>query len=63
MHEIEPRKSSNNMHEIEPRRSKRQRIEKNFGHDFLSTVLVERPYDIDNQFACIYLIDEDPKTY
>ncbi|KAL0547016.1 hypothetical protein IC582_016937 [Cucumis melo] len=49
--------------ELELRRSKRQRIEKSFGPDFLSTFIVERRDEIDCNFTNLYLIDEDPKTY
>ncbi|TYK06658.1 ty1-copia retrotransposon protein [Cucumis melo var. makuwa] len=45
------------------RRSKRQRTEKSFGPDFLSTFIVERRDEIDCNFTNLYLIDEDPKTY
>ncbi|KAL0541446.1 hypothetical protein IC582_021491 [Cucumis melo] len=49
--------------ELELRRSKRQRTEKSFGPDFLSTFIVERRDEIDCNFTNLYLIDEDPKTY
>ncbi|KAA0053505.1 ty1-copia retrotransposon protein [Cucumis melo var. makuwa] len=49
--------------ELELRRSKRQRTEKSFGPDFLSTFIVERRDEIDCKFTNLYLIDEDPKTY
>ncbi|KAA0036921.1 ty1-copia retrotransposon protein [Cucumis melo var. makuwa] len=49
--------------ELEPRRSKRQRTEKSFGPDFLSTFIVERRDEIDCNFTNLFLIDEDPKTY
>ncbi|KAL0556828.1 hypothetical protein IC582_005345 [Cucumis melo] len=48
---------------LELRRSKRQRTEKSFGPDFLSTFIVERCNEIDCNFTNLFLIDEDPKTY
>ena len=50
-------------YDLEPRRSKRQRTEKSFGPDFLSTFIVERHDEIDCNFTSLFLIDEDPKTY
>ncbi|KAL0537256.1 hypothetical protein IC582_026232 [Cucumis melo] len=55
--------TSNLRCELELRRSKRQRTEKSFGPDFLSTFIVERRDEIDCNFTNLYLIDEDPKTY
>ncbi|KAA0038241.1 ty1-copia retrotransposon protein [Cucumis melo var. makuwa] len=55
--------TSNLRCELELRRSKRQRIEKSFGLDFLSTFIVKRRDEIDCNFTNLYLIDEDPKTY
>ncbi|KAL4034931.1 hypothetical protein IC575_003604 [Cucumis melo] len=55
--------TSNLRCELELRRSKRQRIEKCFGPDFLSTFIVERRDEIDCNFTNLFLIDEDPKTY
>ncbi|TYK14258.1 ty1-copia retrotransposon protein [Cucumis melo var. makuwa] len=55
--------TSNLRCELELRRSKRQRTEKSFGLDFLSTFIVERCDEIDYNFTNLYLIDEDPKTY
>ncbi|KAA0042080.1 ty1-copia retrotransposon protein [Cucumis melo var. makuwa] len=55
--------TSNLRCELELRRSKRQRTEKSFGQDFLSTFIVERRDEIDRNFTNLYLIDEDPKTY
>ncbi|TYK30643.1 ty1-copia retrotransposon protein [Cucumis melo var. makuwa] len=55
--------TSNLRCELELRRSKRQRTEKSFGLDFLSTFIVERRDEIDCNFTNLYLIDEDPKTY
>ncbi|KAL0537600.1 hypothetical protein IC582_026583 [Cucumis melo] len=49
--------------ELEPRRSKRQRTEKSFGPDFLSTFIVVRHDEIDCNFTNLFLINEDPKTY
>ncbi|TYK04481.1 DEAD-box ATP-dependent RNA helicase 39-like [Cucumis melo var. makuwa] len=40
-----------------------KRTKKEFGPDFLTTFVVERQDNIDCHFACMYLIDEDPKTY
>ncbi|TYK08238.1 ty1-copia retrotransposon protein [Cucumis melo var. makuwa] len=55
--------TSNLRCKLELRRSKRQRIEKSFGPDFLSTFIVEKCDEIDCNFTNLYLIDEDPKTY
>ncbi|TYJ97996.1 ty1-copia retrotransposon protein [Cucumis melo var. makuwa] len=55
--------TSNLRCELELMRSKRQRTEKSFGPDFLSTFIVERRDEIDCNFTNLYLIDEDPKTY
>ncbi|KAA0038001.1 ty1-copia retrotransposon protein [Cucumis melo var. makuwa] len=55
--------TSNLRCELELRRSKRQRTEKSFSPDFLSTFIVERRDEIDFNFTNLYLIDEDPKTY
>ncbi|KAA0045096.1 ty1-copia retrotransposon protein [Cucumis melo var. makuwa] len=55
--------TSNLRCELKLRRSKRQRTEKSFGPDFLSTFIVERRDEIDCNFTNLYLIDEDPKTY
>ncbi|KAA0032223.1 ty1-copia retrotransposon protein [Cucumis melo var. makuwa] len=55
--------TSNLRCELELRRSKRQRTEKSFGPDFLSTFIVERGDEIDCNFTNLFLIDEDPKTY
>ncbi|KAA0052032.1 ty1-copia retrotransposon protein [Cucumis melo var. makuwa] len=55
--------TSNLRCELELRRSKRQRTEKSFGPDFLSTFIVETRDEIDCNFTNLYLIDEDPKTY
>ncbi|KAA0049696.1 ty1-copia retrotransposon protein [Cucumis melo var. makuwa] len=55
--------TSNLRCELELRRSKRQRTEKSFGLDFLSTFIVEKRDEIDCNFTNLYLIDEDPKTY
>ena len=50
-------------YDLEPRISKRQRSEKSFGPDFLSTFIVERHDEIDCNFTSLFLINEDPKTY
>ncbi|KAL0555831.1 hypothetical protein IC582_004332 [Cucumis melo] len=42
---------------------KRQRTEKSFSPNFLSTFIVERRDEIDCNFTNLYLIDGDPKTY
>ncbi|KAA0048184.1 ty1-copia retrotransposon protein [Cucumis melo var. makuwa] len=55
--------TSNLRCELELRRSKRQRTEKSFGPDFLSTFIVERRDEIDCNFTNLFLIDEDSKTY
>ncbi|KAA0048162.1 ty1-copia retrotransposon protein [Cucumis melo var. makuwa] len=55
--------TSNLRCELELRRSKRQRTDKSFGPDFLSTFIVERRDEIDCNFTNLFLIDEDPKTY
>ncbi|KAA0065951.1 ty1-copia retrotransposon protein [Cucumis melo var. makuwa] len=55
--------TSNLRCELELRKSKRQRTEKSFGQDFLSTFIVERRDEIDCNFTNLFLIDEDPKTY
>ncbi|KAA0035901.1 ty1-copia retrotransposon protein [Cucumis melo var. makuwa] len=55
--------TSNLRYELELRRSKRQRTEKCFGPNFLSTFIVERRDEIDCNFTNLYLIDDDPKTY
>jgi len=52
----------------EPKRSKRHRIKTNFGPNFVTTVLVEtlEKMDVDvitKEFASIFLIKEDSKTY
>ncbi|KAA0062053.1 ty1-copia retrotransposon protein [Cucumis melo var. makuwa] len=49
--------------ELEPMKSKRQRTEKSFGPDFLSTFIVERHDEVDCNFTNLFLVDEDPKTY
>ncbi|KAL0546105.1 hypothetical protein IC582_016010 [Cucumis melo] len=55
--------TSNLRCELELRRSKRQRTEKSFDPNFLSTFIVKRRDEIDCNFKNLYLIDEDPKTY
>ena len=55
--------TSNVRYELEPIKSKRQRTEKSFGPDFLSTFIVERRDEINCNFMSLYLLDEDPKTY
>ena len=62
-YESETVNTSNVICELEPRRSKRQRIEKSFGPNFISTFLVERHGEIDYNFTSLYLKDEDRKTY
>ncbi|KAL0348559.1 UNVERIFIED_CONTAM: Retrovirus-related Pol polyprotein from transposon TNT 1-94 [Sesamum angustifolium] len=48
---------------VEIRRSKRQKTERSFGPDFLTSFLTEDPNRIDEQFVSAFLVDEDPKTY
>ena len=61
--EYETVNNSNAICELEPRKSKRQRTDKSFGMDFLSTFAVERYEKIDCNFMSLNLIDEDSKTY
>ena len=72
MHDLENLKVVSETHELdassigydlEPRRSKRQRTEKSFGPDFLSTFIVEMCDEINCNFTSLFLIDEDAKTY
>lgn len=43
--------TSSIIHEVKPRRSQRHKIKKNFGLDFSTTFLVERPDNIDSLLA------------
>ena len=61
--EYETVNTSNVNIELEPRRSKRLRTERSFEPNFITTFFVERPGDINCNFTCLYLIDEDPKSY
>ncbi|KAA0035193.1 ty1-copia retrotransposon protein [Cucumis melo var. makuwa] len=55
--------TSNLRCELELKRSKRQRTEKSFDPEFLSTFIVERRDEIDYNITNLSLIDEDSKTY
>ncbi|KAL0423071.1 UNVERIFIED_CONTAM: Retrovirus-related Pol polyprotein from transposon TNT 1-94 [Sesamum radiatum] len=48
---------------VEIRRSKRQKIERSFGPNFLTSFLTEDLNRIDEQFVSAFLVDEDPKIY
>ncbi|KAL0423210.1 UNVERIFIED_CONTAM: Retrovirus-related Pol polyprotein from transposon TNT 1-94 [Sesamum radiatum] len=48
---------------VEIRMSKRQKTERSFGPDFLTSFLTEDLNRIDEQFVSAFLVDEDPKIY
>ena len=58
-----PSSSSKNEHVVEPRKGKRQRTEKVFGPDFITTCLIENSDKLNEQVVFAFLIEEDPKSY